>query len=225
MRLLLVEDDAPLAAGLAATLRLGGYAVDAVATAADARAAVAVQTFDAVILDLNLPDGDGLALLREWRHRRVRLPVLILSARDAVEDRVSGLDLGADDYLTKPFDLPELEARLRVLIRRSQGAWDSSVAELGPLLLDTAARRGTLNGVDMDLTAREFALLRMLVLRTGQIQPKDALIARLTDFEQDMTPNALDILVHRLRKKLAGSGLVIRTLRGLGYLLEQEHTS
>jgi two-component system OmpR family response regulator len=222
MRLLLVEDDAPLAAGLAATLRLGGYAVDPVSTAADARAAVAVQTFDAVILDLNLPDGDGLTLLREWRHRRVRLPVLILSARDAVEDRVTGLDLGADDYLTKPFDLPELEARLRVLIRRGQGAWDSSIAELGPLSLDTAARRATLSGVDMGLTAREFALLRMLVLRSGQIQPKEALIARLTDFEQDMSANALDILVHRLRKKLAGSGLGIRTLRGLGYLLEQE---
>ena len=109
-----------------------------------------------------------------------------------------------------------------MLIRRSQGAWDSSVAALGPLSLDTAARRATLNGQDMGLTAREFALLRMLVLRSGQIQPKEALIARLTDFEQDMSANALDILVHRLRKKLSGSGLGIRTLRGLGYLLEQE---
>ncbi|WP_294638669.1 response regulator [uncultured Aquabacterium sp.] len=225
MRLLLVEDDAPLASGLAATLRLGGYAVDTVTTLADARAAVAAHRFDAAILDLNLPDGDGLALLRAWRNQRVRLPVLILSARDAIEDRVGGLDLGADDYLTKPFDLPELEARLRVLIRRNQGGWDRSLVEVGPLSVDTAARRATLNGIDMGLTAREFALLRMLAMRAGQIQPKEALMARLSDFEQDMSPNALDILVHRLRKKLADSGLAIRTLRGLGYLLEEEARS
>lgn len=225
MRLLLVEDDAPLASGLAATLRLGGYAVDTVTTLADARAAVAAHRFDAAILDLNLPDGDGLALLRAWRNQRVRLPVLILSARDAIEDRVGGLDLGADDYLTKPFDLPELEARLRVLIRRNQGGWDRSLVEVGPLAVDTAARRATLNGIDMGLTAREFALLRMLAMRAGQIQPKEALMARLSDFEQDMSPNALDILVHRLRKKLADSGLAIRTLRGLGYLLEEEARS
>ncbi|MCH8180418.1 MAG: response regulator [Proteobacteria bacterium] len=220
MRLLLVEDDAPLATSLAESLRLGGYAVDWVDHGRQADAALAVGSFDAVVLDLNLPDTDGLTLLRRWRDRGVRTPVLILSARDAIEDRVGGLDLGADDYLTKPFDVPELEARLRVLIRRSQGGHSDNRLALGPLMLDLAARRAELHGQDLPLTARELALLQMLVLKAGQVLPREQLIGRLTDFDQDMSANALDILIHRLRKKLDGSGLVLRTLRGFGYLLE-----
>lgn len=220
MRLLLVEDDAPLAEGLAGSLRLGGYSVDWMSQGAHASAALAVQAYDAVILDLNLPDTDGLSLLKSWRQVGVRTPVLILSARDEIEDRVRGLDLGADDYLIKPFDVSELEARLRVLIRRIQAGQVHNVLEVGPLTLFTDARRARLAGEELVLTAKEFALMQMLAMKAGHVQAKEQLIGRLSDFDQDMTANALDILIHRLRKKLDGSGLSIRTLRGFGYLLE-----
>lgn len=220
MRLLLVEDDEPLATGLTASLRLGGYMVDWFACASDADGAVLVTEYDAIVLDLTLPDLDGLDLLRQWRRRGVHTPVLILSARDDIEDRVAGLDVGADDYLTKPFDLLELEARLRVLIRRVQAGQSDNRIEIGPLMLDLQARRAWLSGQDMQLTLKEFMLLQALALKSGQVQTKDQLIQRLTDFDQDMSANALDILIHRLRKKLDGSALSVRTLRGFGYLLE-----
>ncbi len=222
MRLLLVEDDEPLATGLTASLRLGGYMVDWFACASDADGAVLVTEYDAIVLDLNLPDLDGLELLRQWRRRGLHTPVLILSARDDIEDRVEGLDVGADDYLTKPFDLLELEARLRVLIRRVQAGQSDNRIEIGPLLLDLQARRAWLSGQDMQLTLKEFMLLQALALKSGQVQTKDQLIQRLTDFDQDMSANALDILIHRLRKKLDGSALSVRTLRGFGYLLESQ---
>lgn len=222
MRLLLVEDDAPLATSLAASLRLGGYAVDWMATGRAADASLAVESFDAVVLDLNLPDTDGLTLLRQWRARGLRTPVLILSARDGLDERVAGLDLGADDYLTKPFDVPELEARLRVLIRRMQAGLVDNRVVVGPLALNLSARRAELHGQDLSLTAREFALLQQLAIKAGQVVSREQLIGRLTDFDQDMSANALDILMHRLRKKLEGSGLALRTLRGFGHLLEQE---
>lgn len=220
MRLLLVEDDKPLAESLAANLRLGGYAVDWFDTCAKADSACAVETFDAIVLDLNLPDGDGLSLLKRWRQRGVKTPVLILSARDEIEDRVRGLDVGGDDYLTKPFDLQELEARLRVLIRRMQAGLVSNLLEVGPLKLDLAARRGFLHDAAMTLTVKEFALLQLLALKAGQVINKEQLISRLSDFDQDMSSNALDIQIHRLRKKLEGSQLEIRTMRGFGYVLE-----
>jgi DNA-binding response OmpR family regulator len=222
MRLLLVEDDEPLAEGLAASLRLGGYSVDWMTLGSRASAALAVETYDAVILDLNLPDTDGLTLLKQWRNKSLRVPVLILSARDEIEDRVRGLDLGADDYLTKPFDVAELEARLRVLIRRMQAGMVDNVLEVGPLKLDLNARRASLADQDLALTAKEFALMQMLAMKAGQVQAKEQLLSRLSDFEQDTSTNALDILIHRLRKKLDGSTLVIRTLRGFGYLLEHK---
>lgn len=222
MRLLLVEDDEPLAEGLAASLRLGGYSVDWMTLGSRASAALAVETYDAVILDLNLPDTDGLTLLRQWRNRSLRVPVLILSARDEIEDRVRGLDLGADDYLTKPFDVAELEARLRVLIRRMQAGMVDNVLEVGPLKLDLNGRRAHLGEQELALTAKEFALMQMLAMKAGQVQAKEQLLSRLSDFEQDTSANALDILIHRLRKKLDGSTLVIRTLRGFGYLLEHK---
>lgn len=222
MRLLLVEDDAPLAEGLAGSLRLGGYNVDWVTLGSHASAALAVQDYDAVILDLNLPDTDGLSLLRSWRQQGRGTPVLILSARDEIEDRVKGLDLGADDYLVKPFDVTELEARLRVLIRRMQGGRVDNTVEVGSLRLHLDARRVQLGDHELPLTAKEFALLQMLAMKAGQVLPKEQLIGRLSDFEQDMSANALDILIHRLRKKLEGSDLSIRTLRGFGYLLERQ---
>ena len=220
MRLLLVEDDEPLATGLTASLRLGGYNVDWFAKARDADGAVLVADYDAIVLDLNLPDLDGLELLRGWRRRGMHTPVLILSARDDVEDRVAGLDIGADDYLTKPFDVLELEARLRVLIRRGAAGQSDNRIDIGPLALDLQARRAWLNGQDMQLTLKEFMLLQSLALKSGQVQAKEQLMQRLSDFDQDMSPNALDILIHRLRKKLDGSSLSVRTLRGFGYLLE-----
>ncbi|TAK88723.1 MAG: response regulator [Aquabacterium sp.] len=222
MRLLLVEDDAPLAEGLAGSLRLGGYSVDWMMLGSHASAALAVQAYDAVILDLNLPDTDGLQLLKAWRQQGLRMPVLILSARDEIEDRVKGLDLGADDYLVKPFDVSELEARLRVLIRRMQGGRVDNALEVGPLTLFIDARSAQLGGEELPLTAKEFALMQMLAMKAGQVQAKEQLISRLSDFEQDMSANALDILIHRLRKKLEGSTLAIRTLRGFGYLLENK---
>lgn len=220
MRLLLVEDDEPLGQGLAGSLRLGGYAVDWFKTGAQASAALSVERFDAVILDLNLPDADGLSLLQAWRQQGDRTPVLILSARDEIKDRVRGLNLGADDYLVKPFDLSELEARLRVLIRRMQGGQVVNDITVGDLTLDMAQRRGVLGERDLQLTPREFALLQTLALKVGQVVPRDVLLGRLVDFDQDLSDNALDILIHRARKKLEGSRLTLRTLRGFGYLLE-----
>jgi two-component system OmpR family response regulator len=220
MRLLLVEDDEPLGEGLSGSLRLGGYAVDWVKRGAQASAALAVETFDAIVLDLNLPDADGLQLLQGWRQQGMRSPVLILSARDEIHDRVKGLNLGADDYLVKPFDLSELEARLRVLIRRMQGGHVSSQITVGDLVLDMNQRRGLLTGHDLQLTPREFALLQALALKAGQVMAKELLLGRLVDFDQDMSANALDILIHRVRKKLDGSKLNLRTLRGFGYMLE-----
>jgi two-component system OmpR family response regulator len=221
MRLLLVEDDEPLAHGLAGSLRLGGYTVDWMSLGAHASGALAVETYDAVVLDLNLPDIDGLSLLKQWRQQGLKVPVLILSARDELQDRVRGLDLGADDYLIKPFGITELEARLRVLIRRMQGGQIDNLVKVGPLTLDLTARRARLPEQELSLTAKEFAMLQVLALKAGQVLSKEQLISRLSDFEQDMTANALDILIHRLRKKLEGSTLLIRTLRGFGYVLEQ----
>ncbi len=221
MRLLLVEDDEPLATGLASSLRLGGYMVDWFGTASEADGAVLAATYDAIVLDLSLPDKDGLDLLRQWRMRGLKTPVLILSARDDTEDRVTGLDVGADDYLTKPFELMELEARLRVLIRRLHAGMVDNRIAMGALVLDLQARRAWLGDQDMQLTLKEFTLMQSLAIKAGQVQSKEQLMHRLTDFDQDMSANALDILIHRLRKKLDGSGLGIRTLRGFGYLLEQ----
>ena len=206
--------------GLAGSLRLGGYAVDWVKLGAQASAAVAVESYDAIVLDLNLPDADGLTLLQQWRNQGVRAPVLILSARDEIHHRVQGLNLGADDYLVKPFDLTELEARLRVLIRRMQGGQTNNQVNLGGLLLDLTQRRAQLDGKELPLTPREFALLQTLALKGGQVVSREVLLGRLTDFDQDMSDNAMDILIHRVRKKLEGSTASLRTLRGFGYLLE-----
>lgn len=220
MRILIVEDDRVLADGLVRSLRGADYAVDWVADGTEADHVLASQTWDLVILDLGLPRLDGFEVLRRLRHRGSRVPVLVLTARDALDDRVRGLDLGADDYLTKPFDLPELEARVRALIRRGQSG-GSSVLVNGALALDTAGRRAMLRGEPLELSARELGVLEVLMLRAGRVVNKEQLAERLYGWDEEVGANAIEVYVHRLRKKLEPAGVTIRTIRGLGYLLEK----
>jgi len=220
MRILIVEDDPVLADGLTRSLRQADYAVDYASDGAEADHVLATQAYDLVILDLGLPKIDGFEVLRRVRRRGVKVPVLILTARDALQDRVKGLDLGADDYLSKPFDLPELEARVRALIRRGQ-AGGSAVLTHGSLSLDTAGRRATLGGEPLDLSAREMGVLEVLMMRTGRVVGKEQLAEQLYGWEEEVGANAIEVYVHRLRKKLEPAGVNIRTVRGLGYLLEK----
>ena len=220
MRILIVEDDPVLNDGLTRTLRAADYAVDCASDGGEADHVLAAQNYDLVILDLGLPKLDGFEVLRRLRRRGSRIPVMVLTARDALEDRVKGLDLGADDYLTKPFDLPELEARVRALIRRGQSG-GSSVISHGALRLDTAGRRATLNGEPLELSARELGVLEVLMLRSGRVVNKEQLAEQLYGWDEEVGPNAIEVYVHRLRRKLESAGVSIRTIRGLGYLLEK----
>ena len=220
MRILIVEDDPVLADGLVRSLRATDYAVDCVSDGGEADHVLAAQNYDLVILDLGLPKLDGFEVLRRLRRRSSRVPVLVLTARDALEDRVRGLDLGADDYLTKPFDLPELEARLRALIRRGQSGGGSLITH-GALTLDTAGRRATLGGDPLELSARELGVLEVLMLRSGRVVNKEQLAEQLYGWDEEVGANAIEVYVHRLRKKLEPVGVTIRTIRGLGYLLEK----
>jgi len=219
MRILIVEDDAVLCDALTHALRKSHHAVDCLISGATVDHAVATQDYDIVILDLGLPELDGFEVLRRLRARRKRVPVLILTARDGLNDRVHGLDLGADDYLTKPFELPELEARMRAVIRRAHGAADDNV-KVGRLALDSAGQRVMLDGSALELSSREFRVLEMLMTRSGRVISKEALIQRLYGWDQEVSKNAVEIFVHRVRKKLRSAGVNIRTVRGLGYLLE-----
>ena len=218
MRLLVVEDDPLIARSLDQGLSPLGNTVDIFTSLGEARAALAQASFDMVILDLGLPDGNGLSLLAEVRGRGDATPVLILTASDGVEDRVQGLDLGADDYLSKPFSLAELQARVRALLRRSQMRTDNRLY-FGPLCFDPESGTATLHGELLDLPRRELGLLEALLLNSGRIAPREQLLDRLFGYG-DAGPNALEVYVSRLRKRLQGSGLHIRTLRGLGYRLE-----
>ena len=220
MRILIAEDDPVLADGLQKSLRRNDFAVDLVHDGEHADHTLAVQNYDLVILDLGLPKIDGFEVLRRLRRRGGTAPVLILTARDAVADRVKGLDLGADDYLTKPFELPELEARVRALIRRGQTG-GSSLLTHGPLTLDLAGHRATLEGVPVELSARELGVLEVLMLRSGRVVNKEQLADQLYGQGEEVGANAIEVYVHRLRKKLEPAGVVIRTIRGLGYLLEK----
>ncbi|HUO43539.1 MAG TPA: response regulator [Burkholderiales bacterium] len=219
MRILIVEDDLVLADGLMRSLRRAGYAVDGSYDGENAAHLLASESYDLVILDLGLPKLDGFDLLKRLR-RQKDTPVLILTARDALEDRVRGLDLGADDYMIKPFDLPELEARVRALVRRGQSG-GSAVLTHGVLTLDTAGRRALLDRQPLDLSARELAVLEVLMLRTGRVVNKDQLADKIYDSTDDISNNAIEVCMHRLRKKLEPCGIKIRTIRGLGYLLEK----
>jgi two-component system OmpR family response regulator len=220
MRILIAEDDPVLADGLTRSLRGSDYAVDCVSDGGEADHVLTAQNYDLVILDIGLPRLDGYEVLRRLRRRGSKTPVLILTARDALDDRVKGLDLGGDDYITKPFDLPELEARVRALIRRGQSGGGSVLAH-GMLTLDTVGRCATLDGEALDLSARELGVLEVLMLRSGRVVNKDQLAEQLYGWDEEVGPNAIEVYVHRLRRKLEPAGVTIRTIRGLGYLLEK----
>ena len=219
MRILIVEDDAAVAGGLVGSLNSAGYAVDHVSTGERALSATESVHYDVVILDIGLPGMDGFQVLRRLRERKSPVSVLVLTAYDAVEDRVRGLDLGADDYLAKPFALPELEARVRMLARRHQAVRSAEIS-LGSLTLDTAGRRASVNGELLELTAREWGLAEYLVLRAGQVVSKERLMQALWSWDKDVSPNALEVHMSRLRAKLANAGIQIRTIRGFGYLID-----
>lgn len=220
MRVLIVEDTADLGEAVAAGLGRAGFACDLVPSVAEAEDHAAVQSYDAIVLDINLPDGDGRDVLRALRRRGDRTPVLMLTAELAVTARVDALDEGADDYLVKPFDPRELEARLRVLIRRGTGRAENRITLAG-LEFDPAARTVRLRGELVQLTRREMALLNLMLTHRGQILSKDRLFDGLFSFDAaDVGTNTVELYVARLRKKLAGSGVRIQTHRGLGYCLD-----
>jgi DNA-binding response OmpR family regulator len=218
MRVLIVEDEPKMAGLIRRGLREEGYAADVAGTGEDATWMAAATDYDAIVLDVLLPGANGFDVCRELRRSGIWSPVLMLTARDSVDDRVAGLDAGADDYLGKPFDLAEVEARLRALVRRAQGTED--IATLGRLRLDRKARRFSVAGAPLDLPAREFEVLWELMSPPGRTVSKRAMSDKLSSFDEALGDNALEAFISRLRKKLAGSGAAIRTLRGIGYLLE-----
>ena len=221
MRILIAEDDQVLADGLLRTLRGSGAVVDHVASGTQADAALMTNTeFDLLILDLGLPKMHGLEVLRRLRARGSALPVLILTAADSVDERVKGLDYGADDYMAKPFSLQELEARVRALVRRRMGSASDSIRH-GPLVYDQAGRVATIDGKMIDLSARELGLLEVLLQRAGRMVSKDQLVERLCEWGEEVSNNAIEVYIHRLRKKIEKGPIRIATVRGLGYCLEK----
>ena len=220
MRILLAEDDASIADGICASLRHGGHAVDHVAAGNLADAALRDHDYDLLVLDLGLPALDGSEVLQRLRSRGSGMPVLVVTARDGLPERIRVLDLGADDYLVKPFALTEFEARVRALLRRV-GSQGKPELVIGRLRLDLPGHRAWIDRVPLELTAREFGLLEALALRPERVTSRAQLIEALCDWDQELTDNGLDIAIHRLRRKLEGSGTGVRTIRGLGYLLEE----
>ena len=219
-RLLIVEDDGSVAAGLARALGLEGYAVEHLDTGEAALARIAETAFDLVVLDIGLPGIDGFEVLRRLRLGGHSMPVLVLTARDAVGDRVHGLDLGADDYMTKPFALPELAARVRALIRRGQADSGPRTTH-GSLEIDRAGRRAFLQGAPLELAAREWSVLQILLEKVEKVVSKELIIQSLTSREEDLSANAIEVYISRLRAKLEPAGIRIRTVRGFGYMLEE----
>jgi two-component system OmpR family response regulator/two-component system response regulator QseB len=219
MRILVVEDDPLLADGLQAGLRQAGFDVDHAPDGVAADLALGAHAYAAVVLDLGLPRRGGLDVLKRLRVRADAVPVLILTARDRVEDRITGLDTGADDYVVKPVDLGELAARLRALVRRSRGE-AAPVLQVGALRLDPAARQVTFRGEGVELQAREFAMLHELMLNAGRVLSREQLVERLYAWGEEIESNAIEVHVHHLRRKLAPE--VIRTVRGVGYLMPRK---
>ena len=220
MRILLVEDDAMLADAVTRALKQATHQVQRAANGADADRALATNEYDLVLLDVGLPQLDGLEVLKRLRARRSKVPVLVLTVRDSVQDRVAGLDLGADDYLAKPFELSELEARVRALIRRSHASAAPEIVH-GPLRLDTVGRRLYCRGQPVDLSARELSIVELLMLREGRVVTRQQIIDHLYGWDDASTSNAVEVFVYRLRRKLEPSGVDIRTVRGMGYLIEK----
>jgi len=222
MRLLLIEDNERLAAAVAQHLKAAGFAVDRVGLAAEASAALATARYDAIVLDLGLPDGDGMRILEASRGRGDGTPILILTARDGLEDRIKGLNSGADDYLLKPFAMGELVARLKALLRRP-GAALGGTLEAGNLSLDTVNRAVEVAGQPLLLGRREVALLELLLRRAGRVVGKGALEEGLYGFDEPATANSVETQISRLRKKLeaAGAAVAVHTVRGVGYLLAE----
>lgn len=220
MRILLVEDNEGISALAAGALRTAGFAVDAVGCAADAEAAVSTTLFDALVLDLGLPDRDGMQLLESLRRSGVALPILLLTARDGTPAVIAGLNGGADDYLRKPFHVDELIARVRALLRRPGAALGVALRE-GNVELDTVARQVRVAGSVLDLSRKEAGALELLMRRAGTVISKASLEETLYSYGEEVSSNAIEVLIHRLRKKLAGAGALveIHTLRGIGYLL------
>jgi two-component system, OmpR family, response regulator len=220
MRILLVEDDLPLAEALTQLLLGAGYVLDCVHDGVSAEVLAQSEQFDLMILDLNLPEKDGLSVLRSIRARKNPVPVLILTARALPDERVNGLDLGADDYMVKPFDVREFEARVRSLLRRHARV-RSSVVWIGTVGFDMAARQASTQAGDvLDLPARELALLELFFLRAGRVVGKDSIVQSLTSLDDGLSDNAIEQYVSRLRRRLQPHGLNLRTARGLGYMLE-----
>jgi DNA-binding response OmpR family regulator len=219
MRILLVEDDPVLAAGVAEGLARHNFAVESVSTGEQGDAVLSSTSYDMAIVDIGLPGMNGLELVRRLRARGQTLPVMMLTARDGLDDRVQGLNGGADDYLVKPFLLPELIARVHALIRRSRSA-ASSVIHLGALTLDLGLHQAALSGQALDLTGRELDVLEQMLLAAPKVVNKHKLIDSLSRWDREITANAIEIYVSRLRAKLAGSGIGILTVRGIGYRLD-----
>jgi two-component system OmpR family response regulator len=219
MRLLIVEDDALLADGLARSLRQSGYAVDWVDSAERALLAIDHESFDLVILDVGLPGVDGFEMLRRLRRAERYVPVIVVTARDGVSDRVRGLDLGADDYLVKPFATEELEARVRALIRRGHTPTAPQL-EVGALALDLVGRQARVHGQPLELTAREWAIVELLLTQPGVALSKERIVQSLSSWDEKLSHNAVEVYVSRLRSKLEAAGVRIRTVRGFGYVLD-----
>lgn len=220
MRLLVIEDEQRIVDVLKDGLESAGFIMDAVNTAAGALNALSDVPYDAAILDLGLPDGDGLEVLKSARKRGIQIPVLVLTARDAIEDRVNGLDAGADDYLVKPFAIQELVSRVKALLRRPGGAL-GAVLEAGNIAFDTIGREVTVSGNPVKFSRRELSILEILLRRFGRVVPKDILEEKLYAFDQEPESNAVSVHVHHLRRKLKAQAATVEvhTVRGIGYLL------
>lgn len=219
MRVLVVEDDTTLGHALEEFLTDQGYAVDWLTDGDQVEGALSAQSYELLLLDLNLPGKSGLEILRQLRAESNQVPVLILTARDGLDDRVAGLDAGADDYVTKPFDLPELAARVRVFARRRTGQVQPLI-EVGPLVFDTVGREVRVNGTRLNLSVRELSVLEMLMARVGRVVTKRQIVNSLSAWDADFSENAVEVYVYRLRKRLEGTGASIQTVRGFGYMLE-----
>lgn len=218
MRILVVEDDPDLGDAIVRRMRREGHAVDWQRDGESADDVLQYQTYELVVLDIGLPKMDGFAVLRDLRKRGNKTPVLMLTARSDIEDRVDALDVGADDYLSKPFDLREFDARCRALMRRSQGL-ASGVSTIGELIFDRGAKTATIGDAQLNLPKREYRLLEIFVGNLGRMLSKDQIASQLFDFDDEAGPNAIELYVGRLRRKL-GDALTIRTVRGLGYVAE-----